>query len=274
MNSGDVMAYGQFNLSNIEHGIVFDNNTVFNDVIYNLITGLRQKRIYLRGTKTAEWNGTVNASGFILNQDNVYEWKTAYKYAKGEIVKYKNKFFTAIRTIEPAAKFEETNWVETDYNDIQKGLLPNSATRSYESTLYYNSNTANLEKDADQLSFSLIGFRPRDYLSSVNLSDITQVNVYKNLIQTKGTTNAVSAFKGTNLPTGSIDYDVYENWAILSGEFGGTLNSNFVDFRLDQAKLTGNPGTVSLTEGTPTIGAQQEVSVHNLFNYARPIDGP
>ncbi len=274
LNAGDVMAYGQFNMSNIEHGIVFDNNTVFNDVIYNLTTGLRQQRIYLRGTKTAEWNGTVNASGFILNQDNVYEWKTAYKYAKGEIVKYKNKFFTAIRTIEPAAKFEETNWVETDYNDIQKGLLPNSATRSYESTLYYNSNTANLENDADQLSFSLIGFRPRDYLSSVNLSDITQVNVYKNLIQTKGTTNAVSAFKGTNLPTGSIDYDVYENWAILSGEFGGTLNSNFVDFRLDQAKLTGNPGTVSLTEGTPTIGAQQEVSVHNLFNYARPIDGP
>ena len=107
------MAYGQFNMSNIEHGIVFDNNTVFNDVIYNLTTGLRQQRIYLRGTKTAEWNGTVNASGFILNQDNVYEWKTAYKYAKGEIVKYKNKFFTAIRTIEPAAKFEETNWVET-----------------------------------------------------------------------------------------------------------------------------------------------------------------
>ena len=42
LNSGDVMAYGQFNMSNIEHGIVFDNNTVFNDVIYNLITGLRQ----------------------------------------------------------------------------------------------------------------------------------------------------------------------------------------------------------------------------------------
>ena len=274
LNVGDVMAYGQFNLSNIEHGIVFDNSTVFNDVIYNLTTGLRQKRIYLRGTKTAEWNGTVNASGFILNQDNVIEWKPAYKYAKGEIVKYKNKFFTAIKTIEPADKFEETFWVETDYNDIQKGLLPNSATRSYESTLYYNSNTANLENDADQLSFSLIGFRPRDYLSSVNLSDITQVNVYKNLIQTKGTTNAVSAFKGTQLPTGAIDYDVYENWAILSGQFGGTLNNNFVDFKLDQSKLTSNPGIVSLTEGTPTIGAEQEVSVHNLFNYARPIDGP
>ena len=274
LNSGDTMSYGQFDLSNIEHGIVFDNNTVFNDVIYNLITGLRQKRIYLRGTKTADWNGTVFASGFILNQDNVYEWKPAIKYAKGEIVKYKAKFFTALKTIEPSENFGETNWVETDYNDIQKGLLPNSATRSYESSLYYNSTKANLENDADQLSFSLIGFRPRDYLSSVNLSDITQVNVYKNLIKSKGTTNAVSAFKGTQLPTGEIDYDIYENWAILSGEFGGTLNSNFVDFKLEQSKLTGNPGIVSLTEGTPTIGAQQEVPITNLYNYARPIDGP
>ena len=159
LNSGDTMSYGQFDLSNIEHGIVFDNNTVFNDVIYNLITGLRQKRIYLRGTKTADWNGTVFASGFILNQDNVYEWKPAIKYAKGEIVKYKAKFFTALKTIEPSENFGETNWVETDYNDIQKGLLPNSATRSYESSLYYNSTKANLENDADQLSFSLIGFR-------------------------------------------------------------------------------------------------------------------
>ena len=274
LNVGDTMGYGQFNLGSIEHGIVFDNNTVFNDVIYNLITGLRQNRIYLRGTKTAEWNGTVNASGFILNQDNIKEWQVAFKYAKGEIVKYKNKYFVASKTIEPSATFVELDWVETDYNDIQKGLLPNSATRSYESTLYYNSTKANLENDADQLSFSLIGFRPRDYLASVNLSDITQVNVYKNLIETKGTMNAVSAFKGTQLPTGGIDYDVYENWAILSGEFGGTLNNNFVEFNLDQAKLTGNPGIVSLTEGTPTIGSQQEVSVHNLFNYARPIDGP
>lgn len=274
LNVGDTMGYGQFNMSSIEHGIVFDNNTVFNDVIYNLVTGLRQNRIYLRGTKTAEWNGTVSASGFILNQDNIKEWQVAFKYAKGEIVRYKNKYFIANKTIEPSATFVELDWTETDYNDIQKGLLPNSATRSYESTLYYNSTKANLENDADQLSFSLIGFRPRDYLASVNLSDITQVNVYKNLIQTKGTTNAVSAFKGTQLPTGGIDYDVYENWAILSGQFGGTLNSNFVDFKLDQAKLTGNPGIVSLTEGTPTIGSQQEVSVHNLFNYARPIEGP
>ena len=274
LNSGDTMSYGQFNLSNMEHGIVFDNTTVFNDVLYNLITGLRQSRIYLRGSKTAEWNGTVFASGFILNQDNVVEWVPAMKYAKGTIVTYKAKYWTAIKTIEPSAVFAELDWVETDYDQIQKGLLPNSSTRSYESTLYYDSTKANLESDADQLSFSLIGFRPRDYLATINLTDITQVNVYKNLIKTKGTPNSISAFKGAKLATGGIDYDVFENWGILSGEFGGTLNNNFADFKLNETKLTGNPSIVSLTTGTPTIGSQQEVPLGNLFNYSRPITSP
>ena len=274
LNSGDAMAYGQFQLSNIEHGIVFDNTTLFNDVIYNLVTGLRQNRIYLRGTKTADWNGTLMASGFILNQDNIKEWAPTFVYPKGSIVTYKSKYWSATSTVQPSSTFVERQWIITDYDQIQKGLLPNSATRSYESTLYYNSNKANLENDADQLSFSLIGFRPRDYLASINLTDITQVNVYKNLIKTKGTPNSVSAFKGATLPSGGINYDVYENWGILAGEFGGTLNNNFVDFKIDESKLTGNPSVVSLTNGGATLGSQQEVHIANLFNYARPIESP
>ena len=274
LNTGDTMAYTQFNLSNFEHGVVFDNVTVFNDIIYNLITGLRQNRIFLRGTKTAEWNGTVFASGFILNQDNIEEWQVGRKYTRGMIVKFKNNYFIALKVIEPSTVFQELDWQITDYDQIQTGLLPNSSTRCFEQTLYYNDNVANLEKDADQLSFSLIGYRPRDYLALVDLTDITQVNVYKNMIKNKGTPNAVSAFKGANLPQGGIDYDVYENWAILSGQFGGTLNGNFVDFRINEALLTGNPSIVSLTNGTPTVGSQQEVPTYGLFNYARPISNP
>ncbi len=274
LNQGDTMSYGQFDLSNFEHGIVFDNTTLFNDIIYNLVTGLRQNRVTVRGTKTAEWNGTVNAYGFILNQDNVKEWDTTVKYTRGEIVLYKNKYWTALSIIEPSTVFSERNWKETDYNDIQKGLLPNSSTRSYESALYYNVNETNLEQDADLLSFSLIGYRPRDYLALADLTDITQVNVYKNLIKNKGTRNAVEAFKGANLPQGGIDYDVYENWAIKSGEFGGVLNENFVEFKVNENNMTGNPSIVSLTEGMPTPGSMQEVELYNLYNYGRPVNSP
>ncbi len=274
LNQGDTVSYGQFNLSNFEHAVVFDNTTLFNDTIYDLITGLRQSRIYVRGTKTADWNGTINASGFILNQDNIQEWSRAVKYTRGSIVLYKNKYWTALKIIEPSNTFNERDWKETDYDQIQKGLLPNSATRSYESALYYDTNKANLENDADLLSFSLIGYRPRDYLALVDLTDVTQVNVYQNLIKNKGTRNAVTAFRGAELPQGGIEYDVYENWAIKSGEFGGLLNKNFVEFKVNEDKLTGNPAIVSLTNGVYTPGSQQEVPIYSLFNYARPIDTP
>lgn len=274
LNTGDSLSYGQFNLNNFEHAIVFNNITLFNDTIYNLITGLRQNRVNVSGTKTAEWNGTVNAQGFILNQDNVQEWSTNVKYTKGQIVKYKNRYYSALEIIQPSKVFEELKWALIDYENIQKGMLPNASTRAYESTLYYNVNQANLEQDSDLLSYSLIGYRPRDYLALVDLTDITQINVYKNFIRNKGTRNATLAFKGANLPQGGIDYDIYENWAIKSGEYGGSLNENFVEFKVNQTYMTGNPSIVSLTDGLPTPGSNQEVPLYSLYNYGRPVTTP
>lgn len=274
LNEGDTVAYGQFNISNIENGIVFNNITLFNDIIYNLPTGLRQNRIFLRGVKTAEWNGTMDAQGFILNQDNIQEWSPTVKYTKGSIVLFKNQYWSALKVIDPSNTFNPTYWKETNYNEIQKGLLPNSSTRSYESTLFYDTNKQNLDNDADLLSWSLIGYRPRDYLALADLTDITQINVYKNMIKSKGTRVAANAFKGVTLPQGGIDYDIYETWAIKTGEFGGVLNNNFVDFKLSESLLTGNPAIVGLTNGEYTDGVEQEVQLYSLFNYARPISDP
>jgi hypothetical protein len=81
LNQGDAISYGQFNISNIENGIVFDNVTLFNDVIYNLITGLRQNRI-TGNLRSKTGNGILDAYGFILNQDNVVEWTKEVKYIK------------------------------------------------------------------------------------------------------------------------------------------------------------------------------------------------
>lgn len=274
LNEGDTVAYGQFNISNFEHGIVFNNTTLFNDVIYNLITGLRQNRILTRGTKTADWNGTIDAQGFVLNQDNVIEWNNTVKYTKGSIVKYKNKYWTAIKLIDASNVFDAQYWKETDYNDIQKGLLPNGSTRSYESTLFYDTNKSNLDVDSNLLSWSLIGYRPRDYLALADLTDITQVNVYKNMIKQMGTRIAANNFKGLSLPQGGIDYEIYDNWAIKTGEFGGVLDNNFIDFKLNQSELSGNPSIVGLTTGDYTDGVEQEVPLYSVFNYGRPLTDP
>jgi len=273
LNNGDAMAYAQFNISNFEHGIVFNNTTLFNDVIYNLVTGLRQNRISVRGAKSAEWNGTVNALGFIFNQNNIQQWNGNLKYTKGEIVIYKNKYWASQKVIEPAMTFDQLAWQEITYDTSKQGLLANPSTRAYESTLYYDIYQANLQQDADLLAFSLIGYRPRDYLALIDLTDIAQVQIYQNMIINKGTLNAINAFNGANLPQGGIQYQTFENWSIKIGDYGGVLNQNFIDFRTDQKYMTGDPSIISLTDGTgpSTPGSLQVIPIYNLFNYSRQI---
>lgn len=271
LSEGDTVALTNLNLSSIEHAVVFDNATVFNDTIYNLTTGLRQSRLLLSGYKSAAWNGFINASGFILNQDNVAEWAPNVKYAKGQIVTYKAQYWAANRLIEPSAEFFSEFWTATDYDQVKTGLLPNPSTNAYESLFYYDSYRANLENDADLLGFSLIGYRPRQYMADADLSDITQINVYKNIIREKGTNLIANAFKKANLVQGQIDYDVKENWAVKIGEFGGTSNSNFVEFEVSQSILTGNPALIGFSnDDTFVTGTQLTVQLDQLINYNRP----
>jgi hypothetical protein len=270
LNDGDTVSYTSLNLSSMEHAIVFDNSSVFNDVIYNLITGLRQPRLLLKGYKTALWSGFVDTAGFILNENNIQEWQSNLKYAKGSIVLYKSLYWVASTLIEPSLEFDTNLWLRVDYDQIKRGLLPNPSTMAAESQYYYDTNRANLELDADQLSFSLIGYRPREYMTAADLSDITQINVYKNLIKEKGTVQIAEGFKNANFDQGAINYDIYENWAINSASFGKVLNSNYVEAELNQHLLTGNPTLLGFSSSGNIALANQTVLLSQLINWERP----
>lgn len=273
LNQGDSISFMRSKISGVEHIVIFDNTTVFNDTMFNLVTGLRQQRIYVKGVKTAEWTGQMNAAGFIINQDNIQEWVTNQKYNKGSIVKHKNEYWIANKvTVTPATKFNPDEWHKTSYDTIQKGMLPNPSTRAYESTLYYNTNIANLKNDADLLGFSLIGYRPRNYLAEANLDDTTQVNIYKNLISSKGTRNAFDSLVGINLQQSNLTYDFYDNWAIKTSEYGGILNKNFIELTLDESQLLGNPATVGIVHGEELSGVQQIIQLYDLKNYGYAVN--
>lgn len=50
----------------IEHAIVFDNETVFNDTIYDPVLRLKQYRLKLIGQRTADWQGRPYAPGYLI----------------------------------------------------------------------------------------------------------------------------------------------------------------------------------------------------------------
>ena len=61
----------KLNVVNSEHIAIFDNVSNFNDVMYDPILRLRQKRVKVNIRKTTDWNGKIRASGFIVNDNNI-----------------------------------------------------------------------------------------------------------------------------------------------------------------------------------------------------------
>ena len=249
-----------------ENMIVFDNVDIFNDLIYDPVTAERQNRLYLNAFNTQEWDGTLNARGFILNQDNVLPWSPTQRYTKGDIVRYKNQYWQAAGVVQPAAVFDYNNWFQSNWTRIERGLLPNLANKADQLANTYNTQTANLNNNNDLLAYNLIGFTPRQYMANLNLDDVTQVNLYQQFIKTKGTLRATDLFTNVALTKGSGTYKIYETWGVLIGTYGATANRSYFEIVLNEALLPNNPSTVQITQPNQPSQADQTVLLSDLWN--------
>lgn len=64
--------YGlRISINEIEQAIVFHNQTIFNDVIYQPLFDVRQKRLRIITLLTSEWTGKLDAPGFIVTNNIV-----------------------------------------------------------------------------------------------------------------------------------------------------------------------------------------------------------
>ena len=259
------ISYINLRFTNFEHMIVLSNKSVFGDLIYDPVTGARQNRLNLVAVTTSDWNGSVDTPGFILNQDNVKEWTGLKTYPKGEIVKYKNVYWQALTIVQPSIKFDFNVWAQSNYNQIQLGLLPNLANKADQLANSYNINTANIETDNDLLAYGLIGFKPRQYLAALNLDDVSQVNVYRQFLGTKGTILAADLFKAANLGKEAADYTIYENWAVQRAVYGANANRSFFELRLNSALLSSNPSLVQVVVPQQVSEADQQILLTDVW---------
>jgi len=259
------ISYINLRFTNFEHMIVLSNKSVFGDLIYDPVTGARQNRLNLVAVTTNDWNGSVDTPGFILNQNNVEEWSGLRTYPKGQIVKYKNVYWQALTIVQPSAKFDFNVWAQSNYNQIDLGLLPNLANKADQLTNSYNINAANLQSDNDLLAYGLIGFKPRQYLAALNLDDVSQVNVYRQFLKTKGTILAADLFKAANLGKEAADYSIYENWAVQRAVYGANANRSFFELRLDRALLSSNPGLIQVVVPQQPSQADQQIFLTDVW---------
>lgn len=272
--TGDTINLLTVKFVSFEHMMVFDNVSVFNDLIYDPATGARQTRLNLLASTTTNWNGQLNASGFLLNQDNIQPWKPFKKYTKGDLVEWKNNYYSANNIVQPSPEFRISEWSQSDYTKIQQGLLPNLANKSDQLAQTYSIYTANLERDQDLLAYGLIGFRPRQYMAALNLDDVSQVNLYSQFLPIKGSIRAAEIFKFADLGRGSAEYDIYENWALLRATYGANANRSFYELRLNEALLEANPSIIQVIDNEQPSDADQTVTVDNIWKSSYKIIDP
>ena len=268
------LSFADMRFTSFEHMIVLNNQSVFGDLIYEPITGARQSRLNFVGVTTTEWNGTVDAQGFILNQNNVEEWSGLKKYSKGQIVKYKDQYWSAATIVDPSIDFNFNDWIKSDYTQIELGLLPNIANKANQLQNSYSINTANLENDNDLLSYGLIGFRPRQYMAALNLDDVSQVNVYSQFLGSKGTILSAELLSNANLGKESADYQIYENWAVQRAVYGANANRSFVELRLNRALLNANPSLVQVINPQQQSQADQQIFLSDVWRQSYKLTSP
>ena len=72
LKTGDDRIYGLgVRVAEFEHVITIDNITTFNDPIYQPEIGIGQTRVRLLGEKTRNWNGRVEAPGYIVRNNGL-----------------------------------------------------------------------------------------------------------------------------------------------------------------------------------------------------------
>lgn len=238
-----------------EHVLIFNNVTRFNDIIYDPVTGDRQHRLRLQGFKTSDWDGTYSAAGFVINEDNVEDWRPGQNYNKGDIVIFKSDYFTASNKIPATVEFEFDKWIKTEYSDIKKGLLPNLVNRAGLSKSFYNVNEVNLEQDSQKLSKNLIGFEARSYMEDIGISDTSQFKFYQGMLSQKGTNSSLDKLLKAKVDNFGGSANVYEEWAVRLGAYGATDSTRNLQIGLDEAWAVKDPLVIELLndrEPTPT----------------------
>lgn len=245
--SGQTIAFAQFNLVQYENLLVFDNTTVFNDVLYLPNLGNRQYKLKIVGSVTDGWDGDLTPPGFVYQSGKVDAWQVNTDYRKGDVVKYKGKNYTAVQNITATATFNYNYWVELD-SIYDAELIQNFAHDAAQFESFYDVDNLPIDENFARFAMSLIGYRNRSYLEDLGMNMITQTKFYQGYIKEKGTYNAVRALSRAHFDNLDSSVEIYEEWAARVGEYGAIDSNPEINLIIRESVYNDNPIALEFLE--------------------------
>ena len=230
-----------------EHVVILDNETVFKDTIYDPAPGYRQERIRVLGYRTADWSGGLNIPGFIYDQATVTEWTPWKDYSIGDVVKYKEFYYTATTKISGVEFFNNANWYKLNEKP-QPGLVTNLEYKTNQFADFYDLDTDNFDVNQQEIAQHLIGYQKREYLANIINDDVSQYKFYQGMIADKGTKNALTKLFDALGAADKESLEFYEEWAVKVGQYGAADGFEEVEFLLEEDKFRLSPQPILLVD--------------------------
>jgi hypothetical protein len=245
-NTNDGIYFIKLNCVQKEHSLIFNNTSLFNDVIYDVETGYGQRRLKLTGLRTSQWNGSLHSPGFIYDKAVIEDWEEYTDYHPGDVVRYSGSYYSAIRRLSGTSAFDFTDWQLLDKKP-QAELLPNFDYKINQFQDFYSLDIDNFDSNQQALAQHLIGYTPRPYLDNIFVNPISQYKFYQGFIREKGTRNTISKLAKASKETLGSYVDYFEEWAFRVGEFGAYTTDSSLEINLDENKFKENPQLVEFT---------------------------
>lgn len=236
-----------FYLVQKEQVVILNNTTIFNDTIYNPTSGYRQERIKVSGYINTDWNGSFNIPGFIFDQAVIQEWEGWKDYALGDIVKYKEFYYSAKSFLPGSVKFNASDWIKLDKKPTPQ-MLPNWSYKATQFTDFYSLDSDNFDVDQQTVAQHLVGYQKRQYLSNIIQDSVSEFKFYQGMIVEKGTQNVLNKLFDVLSADGQESLSFHEEWAIRVGQYGANQAFENIEFVLDESKFKSNPQGIELVD--------------------------
>ena len=243
-----------------EHVTVFDDRTVFNDIIYDKTTGYRQSRMKVQGFRTVDWDGDYTSPGFLFDNVNIAVWQPFTDYRLGDIVAYKSYNYTSLKNQLGTEEFDDTFWTILDSNP-QKELISNFDYKVNQFADYFEVSSQGAGQGQRDLARHTLGYQQRDYLQNLSEDPVTQFQIYQGFIREKGTANSINKIFNKLSRSGSDSIILNEEWAFLIGRMGGTDQLTEVEIQLEKNKFELNPQVFLIEPGISTQDTDQNYRV-------------
>lgn len=244
--------FARLNLVQKEHVIIFNNVSMFNDVIYDIETGYRQNRVKLSGFKTAEWNGEFISPGFMYDDANINEWFPYTDYKVADLVKYLGNYYSANNNLIGTQTFNFNDWRVLGNKPLAQ-LLPNFDYKISQFEDFYSLDIDNFDESQKKMAQHLIGYVPRTYLDNIFVNPIAQYKFYQGFIRERGTKNAIDKLAKASVHNlhGKIEYT--EEWAFRIGYYGGYPTYSELELPLREYDFRENSQIVKFVDDAPSL---------------------